>query len=146
MTATIRASIVGTTKACVTASRRASASQSWGSNRGSGTTRRPAYVEDSTAATPAMWKGGTETRTASWSSAAANSTVLNTYAVSWSCASWATFGAALVPLVKSSTAGVTGSSGNARPASAGRSTQAGSATTAGASRSSSARRASSGSR
>src|SRR4051794_4654934 len=96
--------------AWVTASSRASVSQSTASNRSRGTMRRPAYVEDSTAATPAMWNGGTATSVASSSPADANSTVLNRYAVRLSWCSTAAFGADDVPDVNSSTAGLVGSS------------------------------------
>ena len=59
ITDTMRASIVGTTNACVTRSSRAVRSHASAEKLGSGTTRRPAYVELSTAATPATWNGGT---------------------------------------------------------------------------------------
>src|SRR5258708_39161914 len=72
----MRASIVGTTKAWVTASSRARVSQPSAVKLGNGTIRRPAYGELSTAATPATWNGGTARSTASSASADANSTVL----------------------------------------------------------------------
>ena len=113
---TMRASIVGTTNACVTDSRRAVAIQSSGEKRtpGNGTTLRPLYVELSIAVTPAMWKGGDDMSEASSSPAEPNSTVLKTYASSWSCSRSAALGAADVPLVNRRTAGRSGDSGNAR--------------------------------
>ncbi len=80
ITCTIRASIVGTTNACVIDSRRAVSTQSAGEKRtpGSGTTRRPLYVELSMAVTPAMWNGGEDMSEASSSPADPNSTVLKT--------------------------------------------------------------------
>ncbi len=123
----------------------AASSHASGVNRGSGTMRRPAYVDVSTAVTPAMWNGGTAKRTASSSSADANSIVLSWYARSWSCSSTAALGSADVPLVNSSTAGASGASGygDSPP---GIAIHDSSATTAGCTRSSRACRASAGSR
>ena len=113
----IRASIVGTRNECVTRSRRATSSHPSGLNDGSGTTRRPAYVEVRVPTTPATWNGGAARRFASSPSAEPNSVVVNTYDVRWSCRSTAALGAADVPLVYSRTAGRSGSSG--KPASLG---------------------------
>src|SRR3954470_21487826 len=94
---TTRASIVGTTSACVIRSSRTAASHDCGVKVVRWTTRRPAYRFDTVLDTPAMWYGGTLTRLAAFSSALANSTVVITYDDRCRCRSTAAFGAAVVP-------------------------------------------------
>src|SRR5262245_4106509 len=80
---TTRASIVGTTSACVMPSSRTVASHVCGVNDVRWTTRRPAYRFDTVFDTPAMWYGGTLTRLAASAPALANSTVVITYDERW---------------------------------------------------------------
>ena len=70
----IRPSIVGTTMACVIVSDTARRTHSAASNVGRYMIRRPAYKDDSTAATPAMWYGGTQISCASSAQQPRNST------------------------------------------------------------------------
>ena len=80
-----RPNIVGTTMALVIPSRTIVCTHVAGSKLSRYTILRPAYVDDSTAATPAMWYGGTATSAASSSSALPSSTVEKMYVARFSC-------------------------------------------------------------
>ena len=79
----MRASIVGTTRAWVTRSRRAVSSHASGVNVSSTTARRPAYRFVIALATAAMWYGGRQTMAACSGSAEPNSTEPSTYDTRW---------------------------------------------------------------
>ncbi len=95
--------------ACVIRSSTATRTHSAASNVGRYMIRRPEYKDDNTAATPAMWYGGTQISCASSPPHPRNSTDEMMYDTRCRCRSTAALGSDVVPLVNNNTATDSGS-------------------------------------